>query len=112
MPVIITAHIAHSRSRCRASHRGVIIQALVPVIGPYMSRAATTSQIQHTSGSTILLVLAWETNGRDDIRWGLPAEGGGCMSVNAHCRPLDSANRPSQYLETDGMEVLEWRAGN
>ena len=42
IPVIMTAHIAHSSARCGASHRGVIIQALAPVMGPYMSRAITT----------------------------------------------------------------------
>ena len=50
MPVIITAHIAHSSARCGASHCGVIIHALAPVIGPYMSRAITTIHDQHTSG--------------------------------------------------------------
>jgi hypothetical protein len=51
IPVIITAHIAQSSARCGASHTGVIIQALAPVIGPYMSRAMTTIHHQHTSGS-------------------------------------------------------------
>ena len=49
MPAIMTAHIAHSSSRCHTSHLAVIIQALAPVIGPYMSRAITTIQIQETS---------------------------------------------------------------
>ncbi len=46
MPVIMTAHIAHSGSKCVPSHRGVVIHALAPVIGPYMSRAFTTVHIQ------------------------------------------------------------------
>src|SRR5262245_27031005 len=46
MAVIITDHIAHSRSRCGASQRAVIIHALAPVIGPYMSRAITTTHSQ------------------------------------------------------------------
>ena len=52
MPAIMTAHIAHSSSRCGTSHVAVIIQALAPVIGPYMSRAITTIHIQETSGSS------------------------------------------------------------
>src|SRR4030095_13374339 len=51
MPVIITAHIAQSRSKCDTSHRGVIIHALAPGIGPYMSRAITTIHTHDTSGS-------------------------------------------------------------
>jgi hypothetical protein len=51
IPVIMTAHIAHSSARCGASHRGVIIQALAPVMGPYKSRAITTIHDQQTSGS-------------------------------------------------------------
>ena len=50
--VIITAHIAQSRSRCETSQRGVIIHALAPVIGPYMSRAITTIQSQEAAGSS------------------------------------------------------------
>jgi hypothetical protein len=49
--VIITAHIVHSSARCAASQRGVIIQALAPVIGPYMSRARTTIQAHETTGT-------------------------------------------------------------
>ena len=52
MAAIMTAHIAHSSSRCGTSHIAVIIQALAPVIGPYMSRAITTIHIQETSGSS------------------------------------------------------------
>src|SRR5687767_12530351 len=51
MPVIITAHIAHSSSKCATSHRVVIIHALAPVMGPYMSRAITTIHTHETSGS-------------------------------------------------------------
>src|SRR5437016_1557326 len=51
--VIMTAHIAQSSNRCGASHCGVIVHALAPDIGPYMSRAITTIQAQHTSGTTI-----------------------------------------------------------
>jgi hypothetical protein len=51
MPVIITAHIAHSSRRCGTSQTGVIIHALAPVIGPYMSPAIATIQSQHTSGT-------------------------------------------------------------
>ena len=51
MPAIITAHIAHSSDRCGTSQTRVIIQALAPVIGPYMSRAITTIHIQQTTGS-------------------------------------------------------------
>jgi hypothetical protein len=50
MAVIITDHIAHSSSRCGASQCAVIIQALAPVIGPYMSRAIMTIHIQENSG--------------------------------------------------------------
>src|SRR5439155_24265690 len=53
MPTIITAHIAHSRNTWRASQWTVIIHALAPVIGPYMSRAMTTTHAQQTSGNTI-----------------------------------------------------------
>ena len=52
IPVIMTAHIAQSSSKCGISHRAVIIHALAPVIGPYMSRAITTIQIHETSGSS------------------------------------------------------------
>src|SRR5262249_51955146 len=51
IPVIITAHIAQSRSECSKSHRAVIIHALAPVIGPYMSRAITTIHTHETSDS-------------------------------------------------------------
>src|SRR5262245_48702398 len=51
MPVIMTAHIAQSSSTCVRSHLGVIIQALAPVIGPYMSRAITTIHAHDASGS-------------------------------------------------------------
>jgi hypothetical protein len=46
MPVIMTAHIAHSRNRCAASHDVGIIHRLAPVIGPYMSRAMIIIQLQ------------------------------------------------------------------
>src|ERR1051326_5017347 len=52
MPVIMTAHIAHSSSKCGASHRAVIIHALAPVMGPYMSRAITMIHIQDTRGDS------------------------------------------------------------
>ena len=52
MPVIMTVHIAQSSKRCGRSQFAVIIQALAPVIGPYMSRAITTIQIQETRGSS------------------------------------------------------------
>ena len=51
IPVIMTAHIAQSSSKCGASHRGVIIHALAPVIGPYMSRAITIIQIHDNNGA-------------------------------------------------------------
>lgn len=51
MPVIMTVHIAQSRSRCEASQCIVIIQALAPVIGPYMSRDIDTIQLQDTMGT-------------------------------------------------------------
>jgi hypothetical protein len=76
MPVIITAHIAQSSSRCGASHCGVIIQALAPVIGPYMSRAITTIHDQHTSGNRIRRAMS-------GIR---SREGTGAGTI-AHCRP-------------------------
>src|SRR6185369_1830490 len=50
MPLIMTAHMAHSRTRCGPSHTPVIIHALAPVIGPYMSRDMTTIHAQQTSG--------------------------------------------------------------
>src|SRR5437764_1440212 len=53
MPVIITAHIAQSSSRCGRSHVGVIIQALAPVIGPYMSRAMMTIHAHAANGRRI-----------------------------------------------------------
>jgi len=52
MPVIMTAHIAQSSSRCRISQCSVIIQALAPVIGPYMSRAIITIQVHETTGTS------------------------------------------------------------
>ena len=51
MAVIMTAHIAQSSSRWGRSHRGVIIHALAPVIGPYMSLAITAIHIHETNGS-------------------------------------------------------------
>src|SRR5688500_5889128 len=48
---IMTAHNAHSSSRWGTSQIAVIIQALAPVIGPYMSLAITTILIQETTGS-------------------------------------------------------------
>ena len=53
MPAIITAHINQSSRTCRASHRRVIIHALAPFIGPYMSRAIATIHIQHATGTRI-----------------------------------------------------------
>src|SRR5436190_19636216 len=53
MPVIITAHIAHNSRRCGASHTGVIIHALAPVIAPYMSCDMTAIHAQQTSGTRI-----------------------------------------------------------
>ena len=53
MPNIMTAHIAHRSARCGTSQTAVIIHALAPVMGPYMSRAITEIQIQETSGNTI-----------------------------------------------------------
>src|SRR5438105_10036061 len=53
MPAIITAHIAHNSTTWRASQRSVIIHALAPIIGPYMSRAMTTIHDQQTSGIRI-----------------------------------------------------------
>ena len=76
MAVIITAHIAHSSKRCGASHRGVIIQALAPVIGPYMSRAITTIHVQHTSGNRIRRTMSGVRS----------VEGTGSGGI-AHCRP-------------------------
>src|SRR5688500_16043417 len=45
------AHMAQSSARWRASQTAVIIQALAPVIGPYMSRAITAIHTQETIGS-------------------------------------------------------------
>ena len=53
MAAIITAHMAQSNARCRASQTVVIIQALAPVIGPYMSRAIATIQIHDAAGRRI-----------------------------------------------------------
>jgi hypothetical protein len=50
MSVIMTAHIAQSSNRGGISDLGVIIHALAPVIGPYMSRAMTMIHVQQTSG--------------------------------------------------------------
>ena len=51
MPVIMTVHIAQSSNRCGTSQFAVIIQALAPVIGPYMSRAMTAIHVQQATGS-------------------------------------------------------------
>src|SRR5688572_12166855 len=51
MPVIMTVHIVQSSKRCGTSQFAVIIQALAPVMGPYMSRAITTIHSQQTRGS-------------------------------------------------------------
>src|SRR5262245_34000484 len=51
MPVIMTAHIAQSRSKCEKSHCAVIIHALAPVMGPYMSSAITTIHTHDNTGS-------------------------------------------------------------
>jgi hypothetical protein len=53
MAVIITAHIAQSSSKWGTSHRTVIIHALAPDIGPYMSRAITTIHIHEINGARI-----------------------------------------------------------
>src|SRR4029079_13017029 len=53
MPAIMTVHIAQSRIRCGRSQFAVIIQALAPFMGPYMSRAITTIHIQQSAGSRI-----------------------------------------------------------
>jgi hypothetical protein len=53
MAVIITAHIAQRSQTWRRSQSVVIIHALAPVIGPYMSRAITTIHAQQTAGSRI-----------------------------------------------------------
>ena len=58
IPVIMTAHIAQSSSKCGTSHRAVIIHPLAPVIGPYMSRAIMTIHIHETSGSRISSTIA------------------------------------------------------
>ena len=51
MAVIITAHIAQSSSSRGRSHVGDIIQALAPVMGPYMSRAIATIHIHAAMGN-------------------------------------------------------------
>ena len=51
MPVIMTVHMAQSSNRCGRSQFAVIIQALAPVIGPYMSRAIATIHAQQTTGN-------------------------------------------------------------
>src|SRR5688572_13235651 len=52
MPVIMTVHIAQSSSRCARSQCSVIIHALAPVIGPYMSRAVITIQVHEITGTS------------------------------------------------------------
>ena len=64
IPVIITAHIAHNRTRCGGSQTSVIIQALAPVIGPYMSRDNTTIHAHETSGTR----MSKPTSGHDRAR--------------------------------------------
>ena len=69
MPVIITAHISQSSSAWLTSHCRVIIQALAPVIGPYMSRAKTTIHAQQASGKRIKRTMNgprwfWSANSR------------------------------------------------
>ncbi len=51
MPAIMTVHIAQSSNRCGTSQSAVIIHALAPVMGPYMSRAITTIHTQQNTGS-------------------------------------------------------------
>src|SRR3982750_4201543 len=53
MAAIITAHIAQSRKTWPPSQWSVIIHALAPVIGPYMSRAIATIHDQQTIGTRI-----------------------------------------------------------
>ena len=69
IPIIMTAHMAQSSARCLPSQTAVIIQALAPVIDPYMSRAITTIHIQETSGMTIRSTSAGvRSNRRADSR--------------------------------------------
>jgi hypothetical protein len=65
IPVIITAHMSQSRKRCGASHSGVIIQALAPVIGPYISLAKTMIQVQETRGRSRRAA----TRGHERVMW-------------------------------------------
>ena len=54
----MTAYIAQSNCRCGTSHTAVIIHALAPVMGPYMSRAITTIHIQEISGTRTSSITA------------------------------------------------------
>src|SRR5688572_16871216 len=94
MPSIMTAHIAQRSARCRTSQTGVIIHALAPVIGPYMSRANTTIHIQETSGRTI-------SNTRVGVRWYRNADS------------ITVSGRASGALRStiDGVVVRECRSG-
>src|SRR6476646_417072 len=83
MPTIMTAHIAHRRITWLASHWSVIIHALAPVIGPYMSRAMTTIHDRQTSGKRIRRTTrdtrSWPSNSSRRV--------GGRSSTGGLCTP-------------------------
>src|SRR5687768_18567468 len=95
MASIMTAHIAHSSATCRPSQTGVIIQALAPVIDPYMSRAITTVHSQQTSTTT---VSGTTTAGRVEPRPHSRNVGGRFAGgvLRATCRALRQLARPAQ----------------
>ena len=93
IPAIMTAHMAQSSARCRASQTAVIIQALAPVIGPYMSRAITTIHIQETSGSTISSTTA------------------GGARIAAQTRESLADDRPGQWYRPSMDRYAKWAGG-
>ena len=68
MPIIITAHIANSSAWWVKSHLVAIIQAALPVIGPYMSDAIDAIQPQHKAITTAKVA---PTSHRSRTSWSL-----------------------------------------
>src|SRR5688572_14448544 len=86
--------MVHSRTRCSASQTGVIIQALAPVIGPYISRAITTIHAQEMSDRAM----------SDPMR-----TGDGRRVMTPDCRTLDATIRRQQYSFEQGGSMAGWR---
>src|SRR5688500_10499477 len=88
----MAAHMAQSRTRCGASHAGVIIHAAGPLMAPYMSRAIATTQIQHASGTMTSRNMSGSRGFRRTAS--MPVDR---MAAKVHYATRDVASSPSDH---------------